>query len=490
MSTPRDPQNLTLLVLGAGPKALAIAAKRQALAKLGYTVPKLIIIDKQGVAANWTGKHGFTHGKQSLGTSPEKDVGFPYNHTIHLHPRSIAVNGHLSQPQPPPTSIPELPRLMMANYSYTAYLIDSGKHTEYVDRGKPHPSHREWSRYLEWVAHRAGVLEDPTGTAECRLIKANATRIHWFEDRAISRAMWKVVLQDSVIDEGSVDGDGLVMTGPGLPRPLSGEDDLPTEKPVFTGHKAPPRLLNGASFWEPRYLNLLPAFLRDNHRVAILGTGETAASVFLALRERVPARTEVDIISPQGIPFSRGESFWENQIYSDPKRWSDFSKSRRAAIIERTDRGVISPDALARMSSDDHLEFLPGYISRVFVNPSVPWRNDLPLCVEIVQSDPRLGVPSDPPRRRVYALIINCTGFDPLWFSRHDWLGEDARNATNLLRATTPADVQDRIAFDLSLGDWPKLHLPMVAGLAQGPGFPNLSCLGLLSDRILSSYVR
>jgi mycobactin lysine-N-oxygenase len=28
-----------------------------------------------------------------------------------------------------------------------------------------------------------------------------------------------------------------------------------------------------------------------------------------------------------------------------------------------------------------------------------------------------------------------------------------------------------------------------MAGLAQGPGFPNLSCLGLLSDRILRRYV-
>ena len=35
----------------------------------------------------------------------------------------------------------------------------------------------------------------------------------------------------------------------------------------------------------------------------------------------------------------------------------------------------------------------------------------------------------------------------------------------------------------------PPLHLPVMAGLAQGPGFPNLSCLGLLSDRILRRYV-
>jgi mycobactin lysine-N-oxygenase len=46
------------------------------------------------------------------------------------------------------------------------------------------------------------------------------------------------------------------------------------------------------------------------------------------------------------------------------------------------------------------------------------------------------------------------------------------------------------IDVDLSVaGLTPALHLPMLAGLAQGPGFPNLSCLGLLSDRVLRRYV-
>jgi mycobactin lysine-N-oxygenase len=49
--------------------------------------------------------------------------------------------------------------------------------------------------------------------------------------------------------------------------------------------------------------------------------------------------------------------------------------------------------------------------------------------------------------------------------------------------------IEHAIAVDLSLeGFTPKLHLPMLAGIAQGPGFPNLSCLGLLADRILASY--
>lgn len=34
----------------------------------------------------------------------------------------------------------------------------------------------------------------------------------------------------------------------------------------------------------------------------------------------------------------------------------------------------------------------------------------------------------------------------------------------------------------------PRLHIPGLAGLAQGPGFANLSSLGLLSDRVLGAY--
>ena len=68
----------TLLVVGAGPKAVAIAAERHMLAKLGYPVPHVRVIDRQGVATHWTGKAGFTDGHQFLGTRPEKDIGFPY----------------------------------------------------------------------------------------------------------------------------------------------------------------------------------------------------------------------------------------------------------------------------------------------------------------------------------------------------------------------------------------------------------------------------
>ena len=49
--------------------------------------------------------------------------------------------------------------------------------------------------------------------------------------------------------------------------------------------------------------------------------------------------------------------------------------------------------------------------------------------------------------------------------------------------------IERAIVEDLSLNDFtPRLHLPMMAGIAQGPGFPNLICLELLADRILVAY--
>jgi mycobactin lysine-N-oxygenase len=35
----------------------------------------------------------------------------------------------------------------------------------------------------------------------------------------------------------------------------------------------------------------------------------------------------------------------------------------------------------------------------------------------------------------------------------------------------------------------PRLHIPGLAGVSQGPGFANLGCLGLLSDRVLAAFL-
>src|SRR5947209_10035915 len=71
-----------LLVIGAGPKGLAIAAKRDVLHALGWDVARVVVVDRDGVAAGWTGEHGLTDGNRLLGTPPEKDVGFPYGSDV------------------------------------------------------------------------------------------------------------------------------------------------------------------------------------------------------------------------------------------------------------------------------------------------------------------------------------------------------------------------------------------------------------------------
>jgi len=88
--------------------------------------------------------------------------------------------------------------------------------------------------------------------------------------------------------------------------------------------------------------------------------------------------------------------------------------------------------------------------------------------------------------RVVYDLVVVAIGFQARWFER--LLGGEARR--RLQNGLAGAELERAIELDLTVaGLTPPMHLPLVAGLAQGPGFPNLSCLGLLSDRILRRYV-
>jgi len=80
-----------------------------------------------------------------------------------------------------------------------------------------------------------------------------------------------------------------------------------------------------------------------------------------------------------------------------------------------------------------------------------------------------------------------AVGFDPLWFDA--LLTDRARRAVDGGHALSPATVERSLGADLAIGT-PKLHLPVLAGLSQGPGFPNLSCLGLLADRVVGAHAR
>jgi mycobactin lysine-N-oxygenase len=436
----------TLLVLGAGPKAVAIVAKRQVLARLGYPVPRVRVIDRQGVATHWTGKAGFTDGQQFLGTRPEKDIGFPYLSTCwgdKALSRAVAKE--------------------MMHLSWQSFLIDQLRYSDWVDRGRTRPIHREWSQYIQWVAEQV----------ELDLCRGEVTSIATTSDQQ----QWGLTCSPG---EGgapfTVTGDGLVITGAGTPLTIPGQP------------KEHPRIMDGASFWlRSEEFAQLRSHVKKPLNIGVIGTGETAAAVVVALVDALRSSVFVEVISPYGVIYSRDEGFEENRLFSDPDGklanlfgdhqratdWLQLSERDRREFVRRTDRGVFSLKAMEELSKAENVRSVLGTARHIEAR-------DTGVRVEIVYDGKT--------KNEEYDYVVVARGFDALWF-RHLL---DAVTHARMAEMTNSFDggtIEHAIAEDLSLGGFaPKLHLPMLAGIAQGPGFPNLSCLGLLADRILASY--
>jgi mycobactin lysine-N-oxygenase len=412
----------TLAVIGAGPKAIAVAAKAAELRTLGVPAPDVVVVERAGVAANWQAIGGWTDGQHRLGTSPEKDVGFPYRSS--LVPRRNA----------------ELDERMM-RHSWQSFLIDIGHFAEWVDRGRPAPTHRRWSQYLNWVADNIGMT----------VVSGEVTEIGVDDDQTA----W--MLQT---DDDTVRADAVMVTGPGQ-----------AEKSILPGN---PRVLSIAQFWH----RAAAQELITAERVAVIGGGETAATMLNELfRHRV---STITVISPQVTLFTRGEGSFENTLYSDPTHWSGLTLSERRDAMNRTDRGVFSARVQEALLADDRIRHLRGRVAHAVAR----------------DERIRLTLLSDTGAERSetvhgFDLVIDGSGANALWFV--PLLAPDALDMLELGlgRPLTGESLQESIGDDLAVrGVIPKLFLPGLAGLNQGPGFPNLSCLGLLSDRVLAADLR
>src|SRR6266849_1221398 len=437
----------TLLVLGAGPKGVAIAAKRYMLAKLGYPVPHLHIIDRQGVASHWSGQAGFTDGNQLLGTRPEKDIGFPYLSACwgdKALSRAVAKE--------------------VVHFSWQSYLIDQLRYSDWIDRGRTRPTHGEWSKYILGVAERV----------EFDLCVAEVTKIATTADQKC----WQLTCQPSGGGAPVIlSGEGLVMTGPGTPLTIAGQ---PKEHPC---------IMDGASFWlRVEEFAQLRSQVKQPLNIGVIGTGETAAAIVVALVDILRSSAFIEVISPYGVIYSRDEGFEENRLFSDPDgklaslygdhwhaaNWLQLSERDRREFVRRTDRGVFSLKAIEEISDAENVRSVLGTVRRIHANETTV-RVDSEYEGKIKQDE--------------YDYVVVARGFDALWFRQ--LLDDDThRRMAEVTQSFDGRTIEHAIAVDLSLdGFTPKLHLPMLAGIAQGPGFPNLSCLGLLSDRILASYV-
>jgi mycobactin lysine-N-oxygenase len=406
----------TLAVVGSGPKGIAVAAKARALAAVGLPAPRVVLIDRGEVAGNWSGRQGYTSGLMPLGTPPEKDVGYPY----------AAGWGDASADVV----------AAMAGYSWQRHLMRRGVYSDWIDRGRMRPTHREWSAYLREVAE----------AAEAEIVRGAVTRLE-----VASGDHWEVTLEAGE----TIAADGVVMTGAG---------------PVITVPGQPrdhPRVLDGRTYW------LAAHELRREHalNVCVVGSGETAASVVIDLVKRCHKHSTIDVLTARGVLYSRGESYDENRFYSDPGEWPRLAEAHRREFLQRTDRGVFSLQAEAALNQARGFRTLAGRAA----------------AIEARQHDVIVTIAYGDERERVaYDAVVVATGFDGRWFE--DLLGQNA--SARYRGALGGGELERVIEADLSVaGLAPPLHLPVMAGLAQGPGFPNLSCLGLLSDRILRRYV-
>jgi mycobactin lysine-N-oxygenase len=205
--------------------------------------------------------------------------------------------------------------------------------------------------------------------------------------------------------------------------------------------------------------------------VCVIGSGETAASVVISLLKKAHRRSTIDVLTSRGVLYSRGESYDENRFYSDPGEWPRLAESHRREFLERTDRGVFSLQAEATLRQSRGFRTLAGRAA----------------AIEAGERQVIVTIDYDDEEERVaYDLVVVAIGFEARWFET--LLGSEARR--RLGNVLAGAMLERHIDVDLSIaGMNPPLHVPLLAGLSQGPGFPNLSCLGLLSDRILRRYV-
>lgn len=408
-----------LIVLGAGPKAAALAAKANARRAVGFEAPKIVIVEQEEVGHHWTGSGGWSDGAQRLGSNPLKDVGFPY-----------------TSPELPEQG--EVTRWMLSYRSWPAYLIANKQYADWVDRGLPSPTHREWANYLRWVIN----------ASDARLVKDRIKLI-----RLLGETRLGVDLEGG----GCECGQGVVITG-------RGSSNQRLDGPV----------LSVADFWKNKQLinNL------ENSHVIVIGGGESAAAIARELQSRRETG-RLTIISRRAAIYSRGESFFENRYFSHPGNWKSLPIDCRIEFLRRADRGVFSPESTGLLSIHGECDHMYGRV--LYAKPTNSG-------VAVVMCSSYTPTRRSEEKEIEADCIIDATGGRPDWFLSllSDQIKDDSGLSSEMI--VDPVRCDSLLGEDLAINQMEaKLFLPNLAAIGHGPGFPNLTSLGLLADRILES---
>jgi outer membrane protein assembly factor BamB len=418
-----------LLIVGAGAKAAAIAAKVDALNRLGHAQLTVTIVEKTEPAASWLGLNGMTSGEEPLAVPPIKDIGFPYRSSRQF-----------------PEVGDELDAALLP-LSWQRHSIERGEYAPWVNSGAPPILHRDFGTYLGWVLARAteGVT---TLRGRVVAVRLDAAREHWVIE----------VEGDEDGEPTLLAGRSLLLTGPGVHRAFPHDP------------AAEPRVLHCDS--RRGEFARLPAHREVD--VAIIGGGESALSALVFLRALRP-EARITVYTPT-LPLSRGESFLENRVFADPDDvdWSALDPEARRDFVKHCDRGVFDAGVIARLAGEQGCRFELGRT----VHASAAGER-----VELALETPT------GPRKAQHDYVINCTGFDLLAQLRGLFAEPVRAELESRVGPIWDREPETELRFDRSLaldGLEPRLHIPGLAGLSQGPGFANLGSLGLLANRVLS----
>lgn len=417
-----------LLVVGAGAKAAAVAAKVHTVNRLGLGEISMSVVERNTPAASWLGLNGMTSGEEPLAVPPIKDVGFPY--------RSYRQFGELG----------DRIDAELLSLSWPRYSIERHTYAPWINSEAPQVRHCDYGEYLSWVLERT--------TEGIEIFGGEVSRIELEDGR------WAVEVEGG---EGSADTErhlarSLLLTGPGVHRamphaPGTGSKIFHCDSPRSDFDRVP----------EDREL-----------QIAIVGGGESALSALVLLRDRRP-RARLTVYTP-GLPMSRGESFLENRVFADPDdvEWSELDLQVRRDFVKHCDRGVFDARVLDRISGDERCRFLTGRAVHVAADEGDG------LLLELESPGGMVSAPCD--------YVVNCTGFDLLAQLRGLFpqeVREEVESQSGQLWDTAPGTVVP-IGRGLELeGMSPRLQIPGLGGLSQGPGFANLGSLGLLANRVL-----
>jgi mycobactin lysine-N-oxygenase len=421
-----------LLIVGAGAKAAAIAAKVHAINTLGLGEISLTVIEKTEPAASWLGRNGMTSGEEPLAVPPIKDVGFPYRSRRQFGEVGDAIDAAL------------LP------FTWQRFAIERGEYAPWINSGSPPVRHRDFGEYLSWVLKRA--------TAGVTVYAGRVTEVSLAEDRDT----WQATVAERARPEDPERhrGGALVLTGPGVHRHFPHDPDV--ESRVF--------------HCDSRREELTRVPEGEPVEIAIVGGGESALSALVFLRDLRPA-ARLTVYTPT-LPLSRGESFLENRVFADPDDvdWEHLDVETRRDFVKHCDRGVFDQTVLARIADDDHCAFVAGRALHVS------------LAADGESALLEFESPAEGVRSQRYDFVVNCTGFDLLRQLRGlfpDAVRDEVESQCGPLWDGPPqTEVPIGRALQLE-GVEPRLHIPGLGGLRQGPGFANLGSLGLLANRVL-----